>query len=402
MSEVAKLLRHPNPKERALALKLNTASAYDYVQGILDPDPLVWQTAFGHKNATYALSILASKLRDLANNLLFDRHDLLLKDPRLTMDHIRLMANAIRNDPTLPVKTAAARLMLLSNLGYQDIIKRESWGHHLLFAGSNQNLGRVANHEKEQTHEHLKPIKQAFETASGEAFEPDSAGLHGIGQVSPKLVYNVGDHKLMVKPYQEEENPLAGFNEASSQALYSAAGIGHLHQPSFTSYHGEGKYKIPATVIKLDTEAVPVHQAPLNLSKQKNPALEDEARKIAIMDFVTGNRDRHAGNLMVQSNGHLLAIDHARAFEGQPIKFQNIVGKGGITTVLGHQDPKQYREAIKNWWPQVAPQVKKTFQDRISNIEHNTHRKRVEDAFNKRVAWLDNASKADFNAGEDV
>jgi hypothetical protein len=398
IQEVTKLLKHPNPRERALALKLKTATPYDLAQGVLDPDPTVFQSAFNNKNATYALSILASRTRDVDGNPLFDRHDLLLKDPRLTKDHMQLMADAVKRDAKLPIRNVIARLSALASMGFQDINKRETWAHNLLFAGSNQNLGRVVNHEKETPQEHLKPIKQAYESAQSEAMEPHSAGLHGVGQVSPKMVYHVGDHKFMVKPYQEEENPLSGFSEASSSALYSTAGLGHLHQPSFVSSHGEGKYKIPATVIKLDTEALPIHKAPLGSLRGQNPALDDEGRKIALMDFLTGNRDRHAGNLMVQKNGHLLAIDHARAFDAQPTSLNYHINKGGITTLLGPPEPHRsaYQDLIKTWWPQVASKVKESFNSRVSNIEHPTHKQRVREAFNKRAAWLD-AGGGSFN-----
>src|ERR1019366_1455232 len=78
-SEVSTLLRHPNPSERSLALKLNTVTPHDLAVAILDPDPKVWGTAFDHKDATHAHSILASNTRDAAGNPLWERHNLLLK-----------------------------------------------------------------------------------------------------------------------------------------------------------------------------------------------------------------------------------------------------------------------------------------------------------------------------------
>ncbi len=86
-------------------------------------------------------------------------------------------------------------------------------------------------------------------------------------------------------------------------------------------------------------------------------------RKISLMDFVTGNRDRHAGNLMVQKNGHLLAIDHARAFEAQPMSLAQAANKNGIGVVTGGLEPHQnaYRELVQNWWPQVSDKVKAAF-----------------------------------------
>jgi hypothetical protein len=363
-------------------------------QAALDPDPVVWQAALQHPHCHYALSVLASRTRDLKGNTVFDRHDAVLNHPKFNPDHLRLMAEAVRRDPKLPIKDAAARLAVLSSRGYTDVAKKESWSNNFLHVGANKNLGVVADHTKEITKEHLKPVKQAYEEAKN--LEPSTAGLHGTGQVSPKVVYKVGDHNLMVKPYQEEDNPMSGFAESTSHELYHAAGLGHLHQPSFVSKHGQGQYEIPAIAIKLDSEAQPVHKAPLTAVRQQNPALDDEARKISLMDFVTGNRDRHAGNLMVQKNGHLLAIDHARAFEAQPMSLAQAANKNGIGIVTGglEQHQKAYQDLLSNWWPQVSGNVKAAFNARADNIKHPVFKRRTSEAFNKRVAWLDSAVSA--------
>lgn len=391
------LLSHPNPKERALALKMASCTPHDVAMAALDPDPIVWQAALQHPHCHYALSVLASRTRDLKGNPVFDRHDALLNHPKFNSDHLRLMAEAIKRDPKLPIKDAASRLAVLSARGYTDVVKKESWTHNFLHVGANKNLGIVADHTKEETKEHLKPVKQEYESGQ---HEPSTAGLHGTGQVSPKVVYKVGDHNLMVKPYQEEDNPMSGFAESTSHELYHAAGLGHLHQPSFVSKHGQGQYEIPAIAIKLDSEALPVHKAPLATVRQQNPALDDEARKISLMDFVTGNRDRHAGNLMVQKNGHLLAIDHARAFEAQPMSLAQAANKNGIGVITGGlgQHQKAYQDLVQSWWPQVSNNVKATFAARSENIRHPVFKRRATEAFNKRVAWLDNAAKnGNFN-----
>lgn len=392
------LLKHPDPRERALALKLSSCSPHDVAQAIIDPDPIVFKAALEHPHAHYALSVLASRTRDSKGNTLFDRHDALLAHPKFNKDHLRLMADAVRRDPKLPVKDAAARLAVLASKGYTDVAKKESWAHNFLHVGANKNLGVVSDHSKEETKEHLKPVKAAYESAHKEALEPSTAGLHGIGQVSPKVLYKVGDHSLMVKPYQEEDNPMSGFAESTSHDIYHAAGLGHLHQPSFVSKHGQGKYEIPATVIKLDHEAVPVHKAPISAVRQQNPALDDEARKISLMDFVTGNRDRHAGNLMVQKNGHLLAIDHARAFEAQPMSLAQAANKNGPGVITGGlaQHQGAYRDLLQNWWPSVSDKVKATFNSKAEGIMHPTFKKRATEAFNKRVAHLDNFNNGNF------
>ena len=397
-TEVSKLLRHPSPKERALSLKLGSVSPEDLAQAILDPDQKVFQTAFNHRDAAHALTVLASNTRDAAGNPLWDRHDVLLNSPKLTKDHVTLMAGAVKHDAALPIQDQAKRLKVLAQHGYTDLNKNESiWAHHLLYAGSSQHpTGRVSRAENEDTHEHLKSIKSEYETAltANKAIEPNNAGLHDVGQVSPKVVYNVGDHKLMVKPYEEEEHPTAGWAESTSQHLYHTAGLGHLHQQSFVSNHGGGKYSIPATVIKIDPNSVPVHKAALGEVRKKNPDLENEARKIALMDFVTANVDRHSSNLMVQPNGHLLAIDNAIAF-GKPGKsLDDISSKPGVASVApGTKTPEgkaAYQKLIKEWWPTVSADLKRHVDKRLEVIQHPVFKRRMGEAFTNRAAWLDN------------
>ncbi len=110
------------------------------------------------------------------------------------------------------------------------MVKKESWSHNFLHVGANHNLGTVADHTKEETKEHLKPIKQAYESTKDLEPSTQKASMELAGV--PKVVYKVGDHNLMVKPYQEEDNPMSGFAESTSHELYHAAGLGHLHRPS--------------------------------------------------------------------------------------------------------------------------------------------------------------------------
>jgi len=398
-SEVSTLLRHPNPSERSLALKLNTVTPHDLAVAILDPDPKVWGTAFDHKDATHAHTILSSNTRDAAGNPLWERHNLLLKDPRFNKEHLTLMAHAVRKDSSLSPKDQADRLKVLALNGYSDLKKSSAWAHHLLYAGSTQGQD-LADSSAEPVHETLKPLKHEYESAlsSEDAIEPHNAGLHDIGQVSHKVVYKVGSNKLMVKPYAEEEQPLSGWSEGASQAIYHAAGLGHLHQRSFVSHHGGGKYNIPATVIHLDAEATPIHKAPLGTVREQNPALDDEARKMSVMDFLTANHDRHTNNLMVQKNGHLLAVDNASAFGSHPYTFPYYTNKG-VSVVLGKnhdmlpEGKQAYTRLLADWWPGISTDVKSELNKRVAQIKHPAHSRRIKEAFDQRAAWLDRKSQ---------
>jgi len=403
--EIQTLLKHPNPLERALALKLSTVAPIHLAQAVLDPDPLVWQTALNHPHADHAINVLASNTRDASGRPMFDRHDYLMAHPKFHKDHLALMAGAVKADSAIPIQDQANRLKVLAQKGYNDIQKSENgWAHTLLYQGSTQHpKGISTDASKEETLEHLKPIKDAYEANmnSHNAIEANNAGLHDVGQISPKAVYHIGEHKLMVKPYEEEMVPLAGWAEGSSQALYHAAGLGHLHQHSFVSNHGEGKYKIPSSVIKLDMDAVPVLHAAVGEYQKKNPHIADEARKIAIMDYMTGNDDRHINNLMVRPDGHLLAIDNTFAFGTQPqLKStpnqRGTMDKLGITTFAG-TDHEPYHNLLKTWWPEVSGKVKEAFDKRLELVTHPEHKRQLQSSFNERFSQLNSMAHEPLN-----
>lgn len=134
--------------------------------------------------------------------------------------------------------------------------------------------------------------------------------------------------KFMVKPYHEKigdhtmrkwaKHPHQGWAEMTNQALYHAGGIGHLHQHVFTVEHnmGPGHEKEPALVVHLAKGFKPAQYWHDDLQHEMGDEAKGDIRKIALMDFMTGNLDRHAGNLMYNPDTHkAMAIDHSRSFQ---------------------------------------------------------------------------------------
>jgi len=94
----------------------------------------------------------------------------------------------------------------------------------------------------------------------------------------------------------------------ASQALYHAAGIGHLHQSSHIAQH----LKSPLLVIHMEPDVQTYGQLqgeedPQRLYKMlKSPEHLAELRKMAAMEYITSNNDRHPDNLMIKNDGLLL------------------------------------------------------------------------------------------------
>jgi hypothetical protein len=410
MSEVKTLLKHPDPRERALALKLNSISPQDLAIAILDPDPLVWQQVFAHPSASHALDVLSCVNRDAAGNPLHDRHLLLLADPRCTKHHIENMHRATAEDAYLPIDVQAHQLKFLE----EALAKTE-----ILEGDYDPTEKHIAHSKEPQLHPELATIYHNA-TKLGPLKREDE-DLYKEGG-SSKAIYKINNNKFIVKPYLATalgENQFQGWNEGSSQALYHAAGLGHLHQKSFLGMHDNGEgYKLPVTVIHVE-KAKPVHQISEEELKNKPISAEQrkqDAQKIGVMDFLNGEVDRNVKNLMVREDGSLFAIDHGMSFsyfpnnDGTytPTKKQgthlpkftsratsHFVGSlNHPTNPLGGQD---YHKTIKEWWPTVAENVKNEFNKRLELIKDPIQKQELTEGFNARHQWLNNAANSDYD-----
>src|ERR1017187_7545432 len=333
-TEVTELLKHPDPRERALALSLDSITGQDVACAILDPNPLVWKKAFYHSNSSHALSVLAANSRDASGSPLTERHDLLLNDPRRNQEHVDNIYRSVQNDGHLPIDQQAGRLSVLRLR--QPLMKKED-SNQIRLNHTPDPLQKIVNVSQEESR-HPELLKAYNESVnSNSPIAPTDSDLHQVGTGSPKVVYKTNDHKWIVKPYLEEEHPHSGWNEATSQELYHSAEIPHLHQKSFVASYNNGNEHIPATVIHIE-ESKPLHKVPKQEILANNPGAPEDARKIATMDFLTGNSDRHTNNLLVKSNGQLLAIDHGLAFTYN--------GKGNVQGEFDYDNPEHLKEYI--------------------------------------------------------
>jgi hypothetical protein len=177
----------------------------------------------------------------------------------------------------------------------------------------------------------------------------------------------------MVKPYFLKYGHLQGWREAGSQALYHAAGIGDHHQDSFVVGHAGH----PATVIRLDP-AKEFDRAPV--THIKKPAFRAAVAKIALMDYLTGNHDRHVANLMVRPGGSPMVVDNADAFTYRDH------GADHKRFVAG---APQGSPELADWWKSARPAVDAAMRRRLDLIHDPEVRDHIQRNFEARASRLD-------------
>lgn len=268
--------------------------------------------------------------------------------------------------------------------------------------------------------------------SSDEKRGPKSASQAGIGSgITRKKVfqYNISGKrnpgKAMVKPYHERvirrvkswmKFPIQGWAEMTHQALYHAGGIGDLHQKVHVAEHdmGPGHEKEPALVVHL----APYHRSVLDGSFAAKDENAGDYRKIAMMDFLSNNNDRHSGNLLVnQGTGAPLAVDHSRSFQyisprshitgpESGDRFENYHRDTAIDDVFAFQDRDRGRplydrqreasndyDPVFDWWGEVGNNVRKAFHERLDSIKDPEVRGHLKRNFDARADWLDERAK---------
>ncbi len=275
-----------------------------------------------------------------------------------------------------------------------------------------------------------------------------SKGLDGI---TSKVVYKTHqpdgtENRFMIKPFHERvirrvkdwmRHPVQGAAEMMNQSLYHAAGIGHLHQNVATIEHpmrinGESRME-PALVVKLANGFKPVADHHFT---DGDSDLHEDVRKIAIMDLLTNNLDRHALNLLINPETRkLLAVDHSRSMQyhtsGKPrykwsLKHQEerlvrpeegaedsldtyIKGSGAISKVLKppssnvpspgssyYKAHEEYRngwaKTIEEWWPSVSESLRSELDKHLPAIKNPILRAHIRRNFHTRADLLDEIS----------
>lgn len=382
-SEVLSLLRHPDPQERAMALKLDSVTPDDLSIAILDVDPMVFKTAFYHPLASRALTVLASNTRDLLGNLILGRRELLLSDSRATPKHINLLLDSAYKDKDLTV-----------NLENDHIYNIEKHPFYIAMAEVDDwNLENFSQKESPAVFELEEPansVKDLYYTFHRNNKEPVwFPELPDFGSCT-KVIYKVDgiDCPVMVKGWFDSEHSFVGWAELTSLALYEAASIGDLHQKVWP-------VKIDDLVgigVLLEPNVSPIRRYIKNID---STIQTEQAKKIAIMDFISYNYDRHSYNLLCREdqNKSLLAIDHSFSFDypsnGVDYGFNlvytflsYIKNESSLSNYFDFNN--DWSQAI-NWFMDVKPLLKRKIRDRLEKIKDPILAQKIANTFDSNL-----------------
>lgn len=290
-----------------------------------------------------------------------------------------------------------------------------------------------------------------------EVVKRSSARAAGTSNASAKSIWKTPQGTFMAKAYHEKpaartgwvKFPIQGWAELTNQALYHAAGIGDLHQDVHVAQIPLGRWKKepvfdqinpkdilhsvkkfdhaegPALIVRFASGAHDMNSGgwPFLKELSQKPHIREQARRIALMDFLTGNLDRHGGNLMhVPSTDSLLALDHSRSFQyAQPFKWQpsfshqpgtdmlsNYVQNSTLRDLIGFPRDEGYPDRHADawtqthddwrptfdWWHENKDKVGAAIDQRLKSIKNDVVREHIRNNFNQRHVYL--SQMADF------
>ena len=312
----------------------------------------------------------------------------------------------------------------------EEMFKAES----LTKAAHPLDLKKIANKTNPEANEIVDAAPHAVHTPDQEYVNflshpkvQKGLGSKDIGGISAKMVHKVGDNTYMAKPYhkkiesatrQMNPHPISGWSTMATKNLFHAAGIGHLCEDvAFHEHNGT-----PMTVHKFAEDAQQIGNPKYTNTfkhRVKNPDIEAEAKKIAVMDFLTNNVDRHGGNVMFRPNKdgtayNLLAIDHERNFQyNQPasIRYKNNpvetpraylrhTGLSDAAPLHSWMDDEEASympegHTTKDWWKTNKDNILNSFNKDMESIKDPHLKKHIQANFMKRVGWLDEFSHPD-------
>lgn len=285
-----------------------------------------------------------------------------------------------------------------------------------------QHVGAQTNPQGPETVDHTQELRahppavndsvQAYRNHVLNSAEPQEAfSKHDMGGVTRKAIYRLPDthqthagDKFMVKPYHEQwrfgKRPVIhGWAEMTNQALYHAGDIGHLHQSVHVAEHNMGRDKPdPALVIHMKNGMSTIDDAKRIYPHELGSEIKHDARRIGLMDFLTGNIDRHNSNLMVDNGdkapSQVMAIDHGLGFQYNQDKRHASLSNydGAADSIAPRTDDASTKEEwgpVLDWWSNYSTSIRRTMNQRLAMIKKPELREHLSRNFEARADWLD-------------
>jgi GNAT superfamily N-acetyltransferase len=252
----------------------------------------------------------------------------------------------------------------------------------------------------------------------------------GDAGITNKLIHkNVdtrdGVRTFMMKPYHRAAEkgteymasmPIFGWSTMATKSLFRAGGISHLAEDVRTHIHNT----VPVTVHKFAEGYQSVSAAHRNETGGAAPNYNPlQLHQIGVMDYLTGNIDRHGNNLLVShgKNQHgyhdLLAIDHDRNFQYHiNPKGMSMLPTSNMETLQYvfngiHDHPSHYlkhralnsvRErtpnwyhsggALREWWLKNRDGIGKAMDRHLEYVKDETMRNHIANNFRERFGQI--------------
>lgn len=241
------------------------------------------------------------------------------------------------------------------------------------------------------------------------------------GGITPKVFFRAGGERqgqkvlpsktFMIKPYYEDMDgwdeahmPIGGWAEMVWMRMLHAASLGHMAMRGHTVKYNNS----PLFVVEMN----PYYYRPdaaldFGLKEPKvKPLLRDNAAKLASMDFLLNHQDRHAGNLLVDSDKldkatNLLAIDNGRSLQYTHVNRFREENKKNRDHLFNYWFSPGYKyllnknlsgpiEAAAGWWERNAKNIKREFRKQMTTVNDPKVHKHMTRSFKARAEALDN------------
>lgn len=266
----------------------------------------------------------------------------------------------------------------------------------------------------------LPPFLRNLKAFKPAANIPKSAKLSSSAKVLLDMQPVLKDHPLrssvgeyvMLKPYHHKPHygyylPIFGWATMTTKDIFNAAGLDDHIENVYTTVHNN----IP--VVKHVFAAPQYETLSSLLNRNVVPKVKnvEPILKIGILDFLTGNTDRHGHNILFHKDTFQpIAIDHEKNFQYIGKRHDSISSFLSVlnpkNVILGHNviDVEQpimvnkelhpeYLQKLKDWWLSHGLKIKKAFELNVSAIKNPKIRRFIKKNFNTRWQLIDDWAK---------